>query len=151
MRAAQKQLTPSTVARKLAAVQSFLRFCRLTGLTRVTSEIIALALKSPTATVNKPYEVLAQTEQAHVLKMLHDRRRGRTLVALALGLSSAACAQRSRDASRIHYGAQVATRRPHDRFAARRNGPHDTGASVADHNERGQGSRDQQAAQPTQF
>ncbi len=27
-----KRLTPSTVARKLAAVRSFFRFCRLTGL-----------------------------------------------------------------------------------------------------------------------
>jgi hypothetical protein len=31
-----KRLTPSTVARKLAAARSFLRFCRLTSLTRLT-------------------------------------------------------------------------------------------------------------------
>ena len=80
-----KRLTPSTVARKLAAVRSFLRFCRLTGLTRLTSEVIAFALKSPTATVIKPYEVLTQAEQARVLKVLADRPRDRVLVALALG------------------------------------------------------------------
>jgi integrase/recombinase XerD len=80
-----KRLTPSTVARKLAAVRSFFRFCRLTGLTRLTSEVIAFVLKSPTATVIKPYEVLTQAEQARVLNVLEDRPRDRVLVALALG------------------------------------------------------------------
>ncbi len=78
-----RRLTPSTVARKLAAVRSFLRFCRLTGLTRLTSEVIAFALKSPKATVIKPYDVLTQAEQARVLIVLEDRPRDRVLVALA--------------------------------------------------------------------
>jgi hypothetical protein len=72
-----KRLTPSTVARKLAAVRSLLRFCRSTGLMRLMPEIIASVLKSPTATVIRLYEMLTQAEQARVLDMLHDRPRDR--------------------------------------------------------------------------
>jgi integrase len=75
----------TAVTRKLAAARSFLRFCRLTGLTRLTSEVIAFVLKSPTATVIKPYEVLTQAEQSRVLNVVEDRPRDRVWVALALG------------------------------------------------------------------
>ena len=84
-RDAMRRLSPASVALKLAALRSFLKFCRLTGLTRLTTEVITYCLGSPSATVVKPYEVLTLVEQARVLATLADRPRDRALVALALG------------------------------------------------------------------
>ncbi|HEY4690284.1 MAG TPA: tyrosine-type recombinase/integrase, partial [Anaerolineae bacterium] len=80
-----RRLSPSSVALKLAALRAFLKFCRLTGLTRLTAEVIAYTLESPSAKVVKPYDVLTLAEQARVLAVLKDRPRDRALVALALG------------------------------------------------------------------
>ncbi len=79
------RLSSASVALKLAALRAFLKFCRLTGLTRLTSELIAYSLASPSATVVKPYEVLTPNEQSRVFAALSDRPRDRALVALALG------------------------------------------------------------------
>lgn len=81
----QHRLSPSSVALKLAVLRAFLKFCRLTGLTRLTSELIAYTLASPSATVVKPYEVLTPNEQTRVFAALSDRPRDRALVTLALG------------------------------------------------------------------
>jgi len=84
-RDAKSRLSPASVSLKLAALRSFLKFRRLTGLTRLTIEVITYCLESPSATVVKPYEVLTLAEQARVLATLADRPRDRALVALALG------------------------------------------------------------------
>jgi hypothetical protein len=64
-------------------LRAFLKFCRLTSLTRLTTEVIAYTLQSPRATVVKPYDVLTPVEQARVLMARHDRPRDRVLAALA--------------------------------------------------------------------
>ena len=80
-----RRLSPSSVALKLAALRAFLKFCRLTGLTRLTAEVIAYTLESPAAKVVKPYDVLTPAEQARVLAAQKGKPRDRALVALALG------------------------------------------------------------------
>jgi hypothetical protein len=55
-------------------LRSFLKFCRLTGLMRLTTEVITYCLESPSATVVKPYEVLTLSEQARVLAELAKTR-----------------------------------------------------------------------------
>lgn len=85
MRTGLRRLSPATVALKQAALRVFLKFCWRTGLTRLTIEVIAYTLKSPRATVVNPYSVLTPTEQACMLKVLHDCPHDRVLVALSLG------------------------------------------------------------------
>jgi integrase/recombinase XerD len=85
MREGERRLSPASVALKLAALRGFLKFCRLTGLTPITAEVIAYTLESPSAKVVKPYDVLTPDEAARVLAVLADSPRDRALVALALG------------------------------------------------------------------
>ncbi len=81
----ERRLAPSSVSLKLAALRSYLKFCRLTGILQLTAEVIAYTLESPSAKVLKPYEILTPTEQRRVLDSLASRSRDRALVALALG------------------------------------------------------------------
>lgn len=56
--AREDRLSPASVALKLAALRAFLKFCRLTSITRLTTEVIAYALQSPRATIVKTCDVL---------------------------------------------------------------------------------------------
>ena len=57
------RLSPATVNLKLAGLRQFLRFCPVTGITRLSKDAIAFVLKSPKATVEKPYQVLSEDER----------------------------------------------------------------------------------------
>lgn len=46
--------SPSTVSLKLSALRPFLHFCRVTGLTTLSKDVITFVLKSPKAEVQKP-------------------------------------------------------------------------------------------------
>lgn len=85
---AQKPLSPSSVARHLAALRSFLRFARLTGQLPVSYDIIKFTLKSPKAEVVKPYQVLSDAELARLLGAARENLRDRMIltVAAATGL-----------------------------------------------------------------
>jgi site-specific recombinase XerD len=80
------RLSPSTVHLKLAALRSFLYFCRLTGVTLLGKDLIAFVLKSPKAEVHKPYAVLSEAERRRFLDAAAARGfREKALVSLALG------------------------------------------------------------------
>jgi integrase/recombinase XerD len=83
---APDRLSPSTVNLKLAGLRQFLRFCLVTGLTRLSKDAIAFVLKSPKATVEKPYQVLNESERRRLLQVAEESNpREYALVALALG------------------------------------------------------------------
>ena len=63
----EDRLSPSTVNLKLGALRSFLHFCRLTGVTPLSKDLIAFVLKSPRAEVRRPYEVLSEAERRRFL------------------------------------------------------------------------------------
>jgi integrase/recombinase XerD len=93
-------LSPTSVVRHLAAVRSFLRFARLTGQLHLSDEVIRFVLKSPKATVIKPYQVLAEAEKASLISAAEGCARDRVLlsVILATGLRAAEiCALRVGD------------------------------------------------------
>jgi site-specific recombinase XerD len=80
------RLSPSTVSLKLGALRSFLHFCRVTGVTPLSKDVIAFVLKSPRAEVRKPYEVLTEAERRRFLNPASQQGpREYTLVSLALG------------------------------------------------------------------
>ena len=80
------RLSPSTVHLKLAALRSFLHFCRLTGVTLLGKDLIAFVLKSPKAEVHKPYAVLSEAERRRFLDAAAAQGlREKALVSLALG------------------------------------------------------------------
>ena len=81
----ERRLAPSSVSLKLAALRAFLKFCRVTGLTSLSKEVIEFTLASPTAKVVKPYEVAGPDDVSRILAALADKPRDRALVALALG------------------------------------------------------------------
>jgi site-specific recombinase XerD len=81
----RNELSPASVALKLAALRAFLKFCRMTGLLNISAEVIGYTLESPSAKVLKPYEVLNPAEAARVIAILEGNPRDRALVALALG------------------------------------------------------------------
>ncbi len=78
------ELAPASVALRLAALRSFLRFCRVAGVVRLSDEAIRLTLKSPRATVLKPYQVLSEEEASRLLEAAR-RPRDRALIVLLLG------------------------------------------------------------------
>jgi len=80
------RLSPATVSLKLTALRGFLSFCRVTGIVRLSKDAIAFVLKSPSATVERPYQVLSATERARLMQAAQQRgARERALVTLALG------------------------------------------------------------------
>jgi len=81
----ERRLSPASVALKLAALRSFLKFCQLTGQTPISTKVINYVLKSPSTKVVKPYEVLTTAEARRVLAVLTDSPRDHALVVLALG------------------------------------------------------------------
>lgn len=92
-------LAPGTVARKLVALRRYLEFCRDRGKLQIGNDVIARILKSPTAKVIKPYQVMSIDEQERLLAAAGEPRY-RALVALLLGAglrASEVCSLRVRD------------------------------------------------------
>ncbi|MCP4536041.1 MAG: tyrosine-type recombinase/integrase [Chloroflexi bacterium] len=82
----EDKLSPATVNLKLAGLRQFLRFCLVTGITGLSKDAIAFVLKSPKSTVEKPYEVLNQSERVALLTMAQDSNpREHALITLGLG------------------------------------------------------------------
>ena len=90
----EDRLSPASVKLALAALRSFLNFCRVAGAVTLGKDLIAYALKSPRAEVLKPYEVLNADERQAFLDAAEGAR-DRALGSLALGA-----------------GLRVSTRRP---------------------------------------
>lgn len=90
-------LSPSAVLRHLAAVRSFLKFARLTGQIRLQNDVIQFALKSPSAEVIKPYQILNRAERDRIIRASQGNMRDRVMLEFALntGLrASEVCALR---------------------------------------------------------
>ena len=81
---ADQRLSPASVARRLAALRSFLHFARLTGQVRLANDVINLTLKSPKATVIKPYQILTREEASRLVGAARGNSRDRVLLTLAL-------------------------------------------------------------------
>jgi site-specific recombinase XerD len=80
------RLSPATVSLKLAGLRQFLRFCLVTGLIGLSKDAIAFVLKSPKATVEKPYQVLNESERRRLLEVAQESGPGEhALVSLAFG------------------------------------------------------------------
>ena len=78
--------SPATVNLKLAGLRQFLNFCRVTGITRLSKDVIGFVLKSPKAEVQKPYEVLNEGERRRLLRAAREKGpREYALVSLRLG------------------------------------------------------------------
>lgn len=89
--ATQRTRAPGTVATKLAALRSFWRFCRMTGLSDMSQETVRFALAAYNARVDKPYEVLSSDEQERLvstLRTLRCQQRERDLALVALMLAT---------------------------------------------------------------
>jgi site-specific recombinase XerD len=82
----EDRLSPATVKLKLAGLRQFINFCRVTGITRLSKDVIEFLLKSPKAEVQKPYEVLSKGERRRLLRVARERGpREHALVSLCLG------------------------------------------------------------------
>jgi integrase/recombinase XerD len=82
----EDKLSPATVNLKLAGVRQFFNFCLVTGITGLSKDAIAFVLKSPKSTVEKPYEVLNQSERAALLAAAQaSNAREHALITLGLG------------------------------------------------------------------
>ena len=80
------RLSPATVSLKLTGLRQFLRFCLVTGIIRLSKDAITFVLKSPRATVEKPYQVLGEDERRRLLDVAHQHGpREYALVSLGLG------------------------------------------------------------------
>jgi len=80
------RLAPASVSLKLAALRSFLHFCRLTGLLILPKDVLAFTLKSPRGETVRPYQVLSAEERGRVLEAASRRGpREYALAMLALG------------------------------------------------------------------
>lgn len=67
-------LSPSSQAQALAALRSFLLWSRTMGAYSLPSEVLDLALKVPRATVQRPYDVLAEREIAAIISSAPNAR-----------------------------------------------------------------------------
>jgi site-specific recombinase XerD len=65
-------LSPATFTLKLAGLRQFLRFCLVTSITRLGKDGIAFVLRSPKATVVKPYHVLNEDERRRLLNAAQE-------------------------------------------------------------------------------
>jgi len=80
------RLSPATVNLKLAGLRQFLRFCLVTGIASLSKDAIGFVLKSPKATVEKPYQVLNESERRRFLNVAQESGPcEHALVSLALG------------------------------------------------------------------
>ena len=71
-RKANDPLSPASVALKLSALRGFFVFCRLTGVTAMSRELVSFTLAGYTSRVVKPYEILSEEEQRQVLDHLRS-------------------------------------------------------------------------------
>lgn len=79
-------LAPNTQAQILAAVRSFLKWSRTMGAHGLSSDVVDAALRTPRATVRRPYTVLAEPELLAVIQAAAaDNPRDVALVAVLLG------------------------------------------------------------------
>ena len=88
---APDRLSPASVSLHLAALRSFLRFARITGQLPLPDDVIRFSLKSPKATVIKPYQVFTAAERSRLLSAARKNLRDRVLLdlAIATGLRAA--------------------------------------------------------------
>lgn len=77
-------LSPAWQSQALAAVRSFLRWARLRGAHSLPSEVVAEALRTPKNHVQRPYNVLGETEVAEIIAAATTPR-DRALLAVLLG------------------------------------------------------------------
>lgn len=77
-------LAPNTQAQILAAIRSFLKWSRTMGAHGLSSDVVDAALRTPRATVKRPYTVLAEPEVATVIQAA-DNPRDTALLAVLLG------------------------------------------------------------------
>lgn len=77
-------LAPATQAQTLAAVRSFLGWARTMGAHQLSSDVIDAALRTPRATVCRPYQILSEPEVATLLAVT-DGPRDLALLAVLLG------------------------------------------------------------------
>jgi site-specific recombinase XerD len=98
----RRELSPATVNLHLNGVRSFLRFCRITGVLQLSSDVVNFTLRGLHAHVRRPYQVLNHVEADRLLAAAADNPRDHLLLALALaaGLRCAElCAIQIRDLS----------------------------------------------------
>jgi site-specific recombinase XerD len=80
-------LAPASQGQVLAAVRSFLSWSRTMGAHGLSSDVVAAALRTPRATVRRPYQVLSEPEVGAVLQVASGPRdRGLLAVLLGAGL-----------------------------------------------------------------
>lgn len=77
-------LAPGSVALELAALRSFFGWARAMGAHDIPGEVVRTALRTPPATVQRPYQVLNEGEIVDVLAAA-DTARDRALVAVMVG------------------------------------------------------------------
>jgi integrase/recombinase XerD len=90
-------LSPASVALKLSALRGFFKFCRLTGVTEMSHEVIRFTLAGYAAKVVKPYQVLSEEEQRRLLAHADGRDYVLLKLMLATGLRAAEVTQLCRD------------------------------------------------------
>ena len=73
-RSAENPLSPASVALKLSAVRGFFLFCRLTGVSEMSRDLVSFTLASYSSRVVKPYEILNEEEQRSILDYLRTSR-----------------------------------------------------------------------------
>jgi site-specific recombinase XerD len=78
------RLAPASQAQRLAAIRSFLRWSGTMGAHQLNGDIIRTALRTPRATVRRPYAVLTEPEILRVLAAA-DTTRDRALLAVLVG------------------------------------------------------------------
>jgi site-specific recombinase XerD len=77
-------LAPATQAQALAALRSCLRWARTMGAHQLPDEVIKVALRTPRATVQRPYAVLSEPEIAAMLAAAQTAR-DKALLAVLFG------------------------------------------------------------------
>lgn len=91
-------LAPKTVKRKLAAARSFFEFARLTGQSNVSKDVRGYVLKLPRADVQRPFQILSETEEAALLDAVTGQPHQIVAVMLYAGLRvSEVCKLRAAD------------------------------------------------------
>jgi site-specific recombinase XerD len=94
-------LAPGSQSQALAALRSFLKWSRALGLHRLPDDLIRETLKTPRATVRRPYNVLSEPEIASLLACAHSKR-DRALIAVLLGGGLRAAELVNLDVSDLH-------------------------------------------------